>query len=62
MVRENEVSQEQFDKELYELSQKNPKVKQFLKSYDGYGGLPQNIKNLIDKEFGIERITIMIRK
>ena len=59
----DEVTQEQFDKELADLAERNWKVKQFLEHAENdFNRLSPNIKRLIDIELGIERKVIMIRK
>ena len=56
-----EIDEVQFKEELAILASKNWKVDALLKSCGGYEKLPQNIKDLIDKELNIKRKTIMIR-
>ncbi len=53
-----EISQDEFDKRLNNLADKNWKVKNLLSEDKGHGRyekLPQNVKDLIDKELGVTR-------
>jgi hypothetical protein len=54
-----EISQEEFEKMLKDLSDRNWKVKSLLDSFKSYDKLPQNVKNLIDKELKIKRNEVL---
>ena len=52
------ISHDDFEKRLNELADKNWKVKNLLSADKGHGSyekLPQNIKDLIDKQMGVTR-------
>lgn len=53
------ISQDEFDRKLNELADKNWKIKNILRDCGGFGNLAQLTKDLIDKELGIQRKEIL---
>lgn len=50
-----QISHEDFDNMVKDLAERNWKVRNFLRDFGSYEKLPQNLKDLLDKEFGITR-------
>ncbi len=54
-----EITKEEFEKRLDELSSRNWKVRNILRDCGGYDKLDERVKLMIDKQIGITRSVIM---